>query len=114
MPRIAYADESGTDARSKCYAIGVLTIPAVEKEGFDEWFRERKSEHGVQGELKWTHIRNSHGAINFLIDLLRMVIFSPSLTYSTIVVRKEYYMLWQGNAKKKERVFYKTYTFFVK
>ena len=110
MPRIAYADESGTAAGTKCYTIGIVTVPEAKESEFEEWFRELKRMHGVNQELKWTRIRRSHGAINCLLDLLRQVMTSPYLTYDSIVVQKELYRNWQGGSAQEEVAFYKTYT----
>src|SRR4029079_7275370 len=65
MPRIAFADESGTDDHSRCYAIGVASVLTSDRDDFERRVVALKATHGVVGEAKWTRVRNSHGLINF-------------------------------------------------
>lgn len=109
MTCIAYCDESGTSANSRCYSIGVITVPESEQDTFEEWIANLKTGHGVNDELKWHKIRKGHGAINCALDLLYGIAKSQSWTYDAIVVHKELYINWQGNAQQLETAFYKTY-----
>lgn len=110
MAQVAYADESGTDDRSKCYGIGVITIPVEIEQRFIAKLLQLKNKHGVEGELKWTRIRKNHGSINFMLDVLAEIIYCKNITYDAIIVHKDMYRNWQGNDSQRETAFYKTYT----
>jgi hypothetical protein len=114
MPRVAFADESGTDANCGCYAIGVASVAAEHREAFEARIAELKGIHGVQGEAKWTRVRKGHGAINFVLDSLAHVLDTPSATFDVIVVKKALYNNWQGGAQQQETAFYKTYTYLLR
>jgi hypothetical protein len=114
MPRIAFADESGTDAHSRCYAIGVICLPAERREWLEQTISELKIVHGVVGEAKWTRVRNSHGLINFVLDCMALVLREEGLTFDVIVVNKRLYRNWQGNAARQEVAFYQTYTYLLR
>lgn len=114
MPRVAFADESGTDANCGCYAIGVLSVDAADASAVEEEVSRLRSMHGVVGEAKWTRVRNSHGAINFSLDCMALVLNRPSTTFDVIVVKKALYRNWQGGTKEQEVAFYKTYTYLLR
>jgi hypothetical protein len=101
-----FADESGTHDEMKCYTIGSLVVPNDRLTGFESWFNSQKKKHGVTSELKWTGIRNSHGTINFVLDLFKALI-RAKFQLGFIVVWKKHYVKWQSN---KENAFYGTYT----
>jgi hypothetical protein len=107
MPTIAFADESGTDANSPCYGIGVVCVSADAVDAFETYVKDLKAQHGVQGEIKWTRIRTSHGAINFALGALDAILRSHTATLDVMVVRKDQYRNWRGDT---EVAFYKTYT----
>jgi len=51
--RIAFADESGTDGSTPCYAIGVVSVAKGRLESFNRVFRELKSFPTIpRGSLK--------------------------------------------------------------
>lgn len=106
MRTLVFADESGTGAGSICFAIGALVVPQQEFDRFNYEFWSLKEQHGVANELKWSKISNGHGQINFAIDLLGYVLNS-SLSFSSIVVRKDTFQKWR---KDKEEAFYTVYT----
>jgi hypothetical protein len=114
MPRIAFADESGTDSHSRCYSIGVICVPLKRRDWLDATVVGLKTAHGVVGEAKWTRVRNSHGAINFVLDCLALVLREPDLTFDVIVVNKKLYRNWRGDASQQEVAFYKTYTYLLR
>jgi hypothetical protein len=114
MPRIGFADESGTDARSECYAIGVVSLPGESLADFNERIAGLKSIHGVVGEPKWTRVRTGHGLINFVLDCLHTIVTYPSFTFDVIVVNKRLYRNWQGDSRDLEAAFYKTYTYLLR
>lgn len=114
MPRVAFADESGTDDHSRCYAIGAVCVPAEARDALERDIVRLKNIHGVIGEAKWTRVRKGHGLINFVLDCLDLVLTSPYLTFDAIVVHKERYNNWQGGTAQREVAFYKTYTYLLR
>jgi hypothetical protein len=112
--RIAFADESGTDARCPCYAIGVVAMPAADRSSLEQRIIALKSAHGIVGEAKWTRVRNSHGAINFVLGALDLVLHAPDITLDVIVVNKRLFRNWRGSAREREDAFYKTYTYLLR
>lgn len=110
MPQIAYADESGTDDRSKCYGIGVVAIDIKAESSFIERLIHLKNVHGIKNELKWSRIRNNHGPINFMLDVLALILQTEGSTYDAIIVNKDMYRNWQGDDSQRETAFYQTYT----
>lgn len=114
MPKIGFADESGTDSGSPCYGIGVLLLDSSRAQSFEEVANALRESHGVQHELKWTRIGNGHGAINFLLETLDLILKSKTATFDVIVVRKSQYQNWHGNTTKLEKAFYQTYTFLLR
>src|SRR5258708_17341401 len=101
MAKVGFADESGTDARSLCYAIGVLLLESDRRAAFEEVVSGLRQKHGVPHELKWNRISNSHGAINFLLDIFALILRSSTATFDVIVVRKELFRNWQGDASRQ-------------
>ena len=45
MPTIAFADESGTDANSPCYGIGVVSVAADAVAAFETYVNDLKRQH---------------------------------------------------------------------
>ncbi len=111
--RIAFADESGTDGRAKCYSIGVVSFEASCLEAFERHFKSLLSTHGVQGEAKWTQVRTSHGLINFTLDALNSILCSRTASFDAIVVNTELFRNWRLVANK-ETAFYQTYTYLLR
>jgi hypothetical protein len=114
LPRIAFADESGTDDRSTCYAIGVFGAPVADLAALEQRIVSMKAAHGVVGEAKWTRVRNSHGAINFVLGALDLVLNTPGVTFDVIVVNKKLFHNWRGKARQRENAFYQTYTYLLR
>ncbi len=112
--RIAFADESGTDGSSRCYAIGVLSFPEDRIIHFEEVFAQLIARHGVTGEAKWSKVGNSHGLINFTIDWLDRILRSRSASFDVIVVNTFLYQEWAKRGANREQAFYKTYTFLLR
>ena len=106
MNNIAYADESGTSGPEKCYTIGALLVPEEKDELIRDKIKYLMKVHGVVGEVKWKKVRsNSHGLINFGIDILKLI-FETDCCFTSIVVQKDLYRKW---SKNKEEAFYTTY-----
>ena len=103
---IVYADESGTSGKEKCYTIGALLVPESDHARIERDVESLVIQHGVVGEVKWTKVGNSHGLINFAIDLLKRII-EDNCYFSSIVVKKDIYNKWQNSW---EDAFYTTYT----
>lgn len=110
MPRIAFADESGTTGNPKCYAIGVVSLEADRLDGFVRTFRELHKKHGVVGEAGWSKIGTSFGPINFLLEWVRNILMSDTANFDAIVVNTELYRNWSRPDADREEAFYKTYT----
>lgn len=114
MNRIAFADESGIDGKTSCYAIGVVSFDADCLDGFEDYFKSRLTSHGVQGEGKWTKVRGSHGLINFTLDALSSILRSHSASFDAIVVNTSLFRNWSSPLMTKEDAFYQTYTFLLR
>lgn len=110
MPQIAYADESGIDDKSRCYGIGVITTSIETAPALNYELMRLYDIHKIQGELKWTRIRKNHGTINFLLDVVALILQSPNLTFDAIIVNKNMYRNWQGDVTQRATAFYQTYT----
>jgi hypothetical protein len=104
---VVFADESATSPGYPCYGIGALIVPAERLDAFNEYVRHRLVEHGVVGEAKWSKVGNSHGLINFAVQLWRDILNHPDARFAAIVVDKRRYRNW---AVAHEPAFYKTYT----
>jgi hypothetical protein len=114
MGRIAFADESGTDRKSQCYSIGVVTVEEKDRDDFEQQVKALLEMHKVVGEPKWTRVRDSRALINFALDSLQLVLDWPSATFDVIVVRKDFFRNWQGGIAQQEKAFYQTYTYLLK
>jgi hypothetical protein len=110
MKRIAFADESGLDGLSPCYAIGVVSFDHDCLTDFEHYFKCKLESHGVVGEAKWKKIRTSHGLINFTIDALNSILRSHSASFDVIVVDTARYRNWNSVLWKHEDAFYQTFT----
>lgn len=102
-----FADESGTSSSEKCYTIGCVLIPAFMVDDFRSEILSLIEVHNLPDqEYKWTRIKNNYGIINFMIDILRLILESDA-SFICKVVWKEHYRNWRGH---QETAFYKTYT----
>jgi hypothetical protein len=110
MPRVAFADESGTDANPKCYAIGVVSVAAKHVGAFNRVFVHLKAQHGVASELRWKNVDRGHGLINLTIDWLSRILRSHTARFDAIVVNTEQYRKWSKRGADREGAFYLTYT----
>lgn len=110
MRRVAFTDETGTDGKAPCYAIGVVSCDADCLAGFEQYFSDKLLSHGVVGEGKWKKVKNSHGLINFALDALDAILGSKSCSFDTIVVHTSLYRNWNTPLMSREEAFYKTYT----
>lgn len=109
--RTLFCDESGTNKNDACYSIGALSIPHSKLPNFNSVMSSLASQHGIQSEVKWEKVRNSHGLINFGLDCLKRTIpGSPQL--SVIVVHKGKYRKWSEG--DREEAFYTTYSLLLK
>lgn len=114
MSRIAFADESGLDPKTHCYAIGVLSFDEAYLERFVRAFLRLKSEHKVPNELKWKKIDSSHGMINLAIAWLHLILHSRSASFDAIVVDTGAYRKWSERSADRDEAFYTTYTLLLK
>jgi hypothetical protein len=114
MKRVAFADESGIDGRANCYSIGAVSVDADRLEAFEEFFKSKLLEHGVQGEAKWTRVRMSHGLINFALDALCSILRSDSASFDVIVVNTSLFRNWTLRLVNQETAFYQTYTYLLR
>ena len=113
MARVAFADESGIDGSTKCYAIGVVSVAASRIGHFNQVFESLKRKHGVDNEVRWTSVRNSHGLVNLGIDWLHRIVTSSTARFDAIVVNTALYRKWRDSAGREE-AFYRTYTFLLR
>jgi hypothetical protein len=113
VARIAFADESGTTEKTKCYAIGVLSFEAGRTDAFHRAFERMKASHGVGSELHWTKIGTSYGAINLALEWLHMVLESKTASFDAMVVNTALYRNW-GTPDTRENAFFTTYTLLLK
>lgn len=114
VSRIAFADESGIDGSTKCYAIGVISIDKSRLEAFNDVFGRLKKEHGVSQEVRWKSVGNGHGLINLGIDWLDRILRSNTARFDVIVVNTEQYRKWSQRGADREEAFYVTYTFLLR
>lgn len=110
MSRVAFADESGIDGNTKCYAIGVVSVESTRLASFNDAFLRSKAQHGVSQEAKWTSVRNGHGLINLGIDWLHRILKSSTARFDVIVVNTKKYRKWAQPGADREGAFYLTYT----
>lgn len=113
MGRIAFADESGTDGKTKCYAIGVVSVAKNKLRGFNESFELLRRQHGVSQEAHWEGVNKGHGLINFGLDWLDRVLRSETARFDVIVVNTRMYRKWSMRANREE-AFYQTYTYLLR
>jgi|26BtaG_2_1085354.scaffolds.fasta_scaffold03963_1 hypothetical protein len=108
MEYAMFADESGTNDGLDCFAIGCILIPV---EVLDEFYGEVTAlikKHNIpNNELKWEGIRNSHGRVNFLIDVVKLLLADNPYVFVSMVVLKEPYRKWRSD---KEEAFYTCHT----
>jgi hypothetical protein len=112
MEYTLFADESGTTTRDLCYTIGCLLVPKSDVADFERRVSDHIKKHNVpvDRELKWTNLKNNHGVINLIIDMIRLII-SSSASYICKVTWKKHYRKWQQN---EEAAFYTSYTLLMK
>src|SRR5258706_13400154 len=84
--RIAFADESGTNGKPKCYAIGVLSIATKKLDGFNRVLARLKKELGVNQEVRWKSVGKGRRVINLAIDWLHRILKSDTAHLDVIVV----------------------------
>ena len=114
MERIAFADESGTHGNPNCYSIGVVSLDAAYREEFERYFRSKLLTHGVQGEAKWTKVRESHGLINFALVALYSILHSRTACFDVMVVNTSVFRNWNSLRMTREDAFYQTYTYLLR
>ena len=114
VERIAFADESGTHANPKCYAIGVVSVAANALSGFDATFERATLAHGVAHEVHWANVDKGHGLINLGVDLLSKILRSQTARFDAIVVNTALYRKWQERQGDREEAFYRTYTYLLR
>ncbi len=108
--RIAFADESGTDGRTKCYAIGVVSVARNRLAGFNDFFFHLAQCHGIVGEVHWAKVDKGHGFINLCLDWLHAILSSVTCRFDAIVVNTAQYRKWGERQANRETAFYTTYT----
>jgi hypothetical protein len=110
MGRIAFADESGLDGKTHCYAIGVVSLDDSRLDGFERMFFDLKARHSVTSELKWQKVGNSHGLINLALDWLYRILKSTTASFDAMVVNTSLYRNWCERGANRDNAFYTTYT----
>lgn len=107
---VAFSDESGTHAASRCFTIGALVTRARDLDRHTAVLQGILDDHRIADELKWEKIgsfrRRSEAAlagVNYLLD--------SGVRYSAIVVDKTTFRKWQAD---KEDGFYHAYYELVK
>jgi hypothetical protein len=106
-----FADESATGSKYPCFGIGALVVPASHLDTFNAYVLMKLKEHGVRGEAHWTEIHNSHGVMNFALELWRDVLRHPRVRFGAIIVHKGMYRNWKVD---EEKAFYQTYTYLIR
>src|SRR5262245_33822370 len=114
MALIGFADESGTSAHAKCYAIGVVSVDSDACQDFERHCCSLLSSHGVQGEAKWTRVRTSHGLTNFTLAALDAILRSRSASLDIIIVNKVLFRNWRSSILGQEGAFYQTYMYLLR
>lgn len=108
MEYTMFADESGTNDGSPCFTIGCLLIPSKQLKQFETEIKELIQKHNLpENELKWEGLRNSHGRINFLIDVVRLLLSDNPYVWVCKVTLKAPYQKWANN---EEEAFYTCHT----
>jgi hypothetical protein len=92
----------------------VVSFDADCLDEFEGYFKSKLLTHGVQGEGKWTKIKESHGLINFTLDALSSILRSHSASFDTIVVNTALFRNWNSPLMTKEDAFYQTYTYLLR
>lgn len=114
MSRVAFADESGIDGSTKCYAIGVVSVAKNRVANFNQVFENLKLQHGVNQEVRWKSVGRGHGLINLGIDWMHRILKSNTARFDVIVVNTEQYRKWSSRGADREEAFYVTYTFLLR
>lgn len=102
-----FADESGTDWKGACYAIGCFIVPRSAFVGFSGQFYALTREHRLTSEVKWADVKKRPGLAAFARDLAA-VVARTKVSYSSIVVRQHGYRIFEEG--DYEGAFYRTYT----
>lgn len=110
MSHVAFADEAGTSGKTRCYAIGVLSLGADRVEAFERHFVELKKQHGVLGEAHWEKVKKSHGLVNFVLHWLHLIRISHTARFDVMVIKTSEYRKWISPGPDREEAFYVTYT----
>lgn len=103
MGRVAFADESGTSGKARCYAIGVVSVDSDKVGAFEAWIEGLKAKHRVSSELKWEQIRKGHGLINLAIELMHGLLWSRTAVFDAIVVDTRLYRKWKNRSEQREQ-----------
>jgi len=108
MEYTMFADESGTQDGSPCFTIGCLLIPTEYLGQFESQIVALVQKHNLpMNELKWEGIRNSYGRINFLIDVVKLLLANNPFVWVCKVTLKAPYKKWATN---EEEAFYACHT----
>lgn len=108
MEYAMFADESGTNDGLDCFSIGCILIPTHMLDDFYAEVAVLMEKHNLpDNELKWEGIRNSHGRVNFLIDVVRLLLGDNPYVFVSMVVLKAPYRKWHTDA---EEAFYTCHT----
>jgi hypothetical protein len=108
MEYAMFADESGTNDGLDCFSIGCILIPINLIDDFYASVAELLVKHNIpDNELKWEGIRNSYGRVNFLIDLVKLLLRDNPYVFVSMVVLKAPYRKWHSN---QEEAFYTCHT----
>lgn len=103
-----FADESGTNDGSPCFSIGCVLVPTELLERFEAEITALLVKHNLpNNELKWEGIRNSHGRVNFLIDVIKLLLAENPYVFVGMVVLKTDYRKWHSD---QEEAFYTCHT----
>lgn len=108
MEYTMFADESGTNDGLSCFSIGCILIPTERLKTFEDEITDLLVKHNIpSNELKWEGIRNSHGRINFLMDVIKLLLSDNPYVFVGMVVLKAPYRKWHSN---QEEAFYTCHT----
>jgi len=108
MEYTMFADESGTNDGSPCFTIGCLLIPSEHLDQFEAEIKALTQKHNLPAsELKWEGLRKSHGRINFLIDVVKLLLSNNPYVWVCKVTLKAPYQKWRNN---EEEAFYTCHT----
>ncbi|RUO32430.1 DUF3800 domain-containing protein [Aliidiomarina soli] len=103
-----FADESGISNADSCFTIGCVLVPRQHLQQFEAEISKLIEKHNLptDRELKWSRVKRSYAVINFMIDVVRLIMSSPA-SFICKVTWKEHYRNWHKN---EEEAFYKSYT----